>query len=123
MRWYSLTRFLPARQTKRDAARVAGMLKTAGFQVGMVVGGATKSVMEEYRHGRLMVVVATDVLARGIDVPTTGMVVMYDVTVKYEADKRWDQMEQFVRRVRCAYVVGGGGCSLCATHRRSLSFW
>ena len=38
-----------------------------------------KSVMDDFRAGKLRVLIATDLLARGIDVQQVSMVINYDV--------------------------------------------
>ncbi len=69
--------------TKRDADRVAGELSVAGFAAAALHGDMHQSVrnrtLDALRSGRLRVLVATDVAARGIDVPTISHVINYDL--------------------------------------------
>merc|ERR1740133_806696 len=54
-------------------------------------------VMDEYRNGITKVLIATDVLARGIDVPQVTLVVNYELPINY-AD-RSTNMETYLHRV------------------------
>lgn len=68
-------------QTKRMAANVAHDLKTRGFATGALHGdlgqGAREQALRAFRHGKIDVLVATDVAARGIDVENVTHVINY----------------------------------------------
>jgi len=68
-------------RTKRTAARVADELVERGFAAGALHGdlgqGAREQAMRAFRHGKIDVLVATDVAARGIDVEDVTHVVNY----------------------------------------------
>jgi len=68
-------------QTKRTAAKVAEELKERGFAAGELHGdlgqGAREQAMRALRNGKIDVLVATDVAARGIDVDDVTHVVNY----------------------------------------------
>ncbi len=68
-------------RTKRTAARVADELTERGFAAGSIHGdlgqGAREQAMRAFRHGKIDVLVATDVAARGIDVDDVTHVVNY----------------------------------------------
>ena len=42
-------------------------------------------VMDQFRRGQTKVLVATDVLSRGIDVPAVTLVVNYEIPVEYDS--------------------------------------
>ena len=69
--------------TKRDADLIADRLTIAGFSAAALHGdmhqGARNRTLNSLRRGDLKVLVATDVAARGIDVPTITHVVNYDL--------------------------------------------
>lgn len=69
--------------TKRRADRLASQLKGSGFKASAIHGDLSQkerdSVMHRFRKGADDVLVATDIAARGIDVPAVGHVVNYDV--------------------------------------------
>jgi superfamily II DNA/RNA helicase len=69
--------------TKRDADTIADRLNIAGFAAAALHGdmhqGARNRTLDSLRRGQVKVLVATDVAARGIDVPTITHVVNYDL--------------------------------------------
>ncbi len=69
--------------TKRDADTIADRLNIAGFAAAALHGdmhqGARNRTLNSMRNGQVRVLVATDVAARGIDVPTITHVVNYDL--------------------------------------------
>src|SRR4051794_36102142 len=68
-------------RTKRTAAKVADDLVERGFAAGALHGdlgqGAREQALRAFRHGKVDVLVATDVAARGIDVEDVTHVVNY----------------------------------------------
>jgi superfamily II DNA/RNA helicase len=68
-------------RTKRTAAKVADDLSSRGFAAGSLHGdlgqGAREQAMRAFRTGKIDVLVATDVAARGIDVDDITHVVNY----------------------------------------------
>nr|WP_043535924.1 DEAD/DEAH box helicase [Actinomyces polynesiensis] len=68
-------------RTKRTAARLADDLAERGFAVGALHGdlgqGAREQAMRAFRKGKIDVLVATDVAARGIDVDDVTHVINY----------------------------------------------
>jgi superfamily II DNA/RNA helicase len=69
--------------TKRDADTIADRLNIAGFAAAALHGdmhqGARNRTLDSLRRGQVRVLVATDVAARGIDVPGITHVVNYDL--------------------------------------------
>jgi len=69
--------------TKRDADTIADRLNIAGFSAAALHGdmhqGARNRTLESLRRGQVKVLVATDVAARGIDIPTITHVFNYDL--------------------------------------------
>ncbi|MGO1943442.1 MAG: DEAD/DEAH box helicase [Ancrocorticia sp.] len=68
-------------RTKRTAARLAEDLAERGFAAGALHGdlgqGAREQALRAFRHGKVDVLVATDVAARGIDVDDVTHVINY----------------------------------------------
>ncbi|MDR3069101.1 MAG: DEAD/DEAH box helicase [Cellulomonas sp.] len=68
-------------RTKRTAAKVADELVARGFAAGAIHGdlgqGAREQALRAFRHGKVDVLVATDVAARGIDVDDVTHVINY----------------------------------------------
>jgi superfamily II DNA/RNA helicase len=69
--------------TKRDADTIADRLNIAGFAAAALHGdmhqGARNRTLDSLRRGQIRVLVATDVAARGIDVPAITHVFNYDL--------------------------------------------
>jgi len=69
--------------TKRDADTIADRLNIAGFAAAALHGdmhqGARNRTLDGMRRGQVRVLVATDVAARGIDVPGITHVFNYDL--------------------------------------------
>jgi len=68
-------------RTKRTAAKVADELATRGFAAAAIHGdlgqGAREQALRAFRHGKVDILVATDVAARGIDVEHVTHVINY----------------------------------------------
>jgi superfamily II DNA/RNA helicase len=74
--------------TQRDADDLADRLAEFGHRVASLHGGMPQGrrnrVLDGLRRGHLRVLVATDVAARGIDVPTISHVINYGLPMKAE---------------------------------------
>ncbi len=70
-------------RTKHRADRLGNLLGSAGHRVAVLHGGRTlpqrRAALEGFRRGTYRVLVATDIVARGIDVANIGHVINYDV--------------------------------------------
>jgi ATP-dependent RNA helicase RhlE len=70
-------------RTKHRADRLAKALVTAGIQAERIHGNRSQAqrtaALAAFKGGRLRVLVATDIVARGIDVEALGHVVNFDV--------------------------------------------
>jgi ATP-dependent RNA helicase RhlE len=70
-------------RTKHGADRLAKRMKDSGFKVGVLHADRTQGqrtqTMDAFRDGKLQILVATDIAARGIDVREISHVVNYDV--------------------------------------------
>lgn len=69
--------------TKKTANLLYGKLKQEGHQVSILHGDLQSQerdrLIDDFREGRSKVLITTNVLARGIDIPTVSMVVNYDL--------------------------------------------
>ena len=69
-------------RTKRGADRLVSQLRREGVRAGAIHGdlrqGAREKALSDFARGRLPVLVATDVAARGIHVDNVDVVVHYD---------------------------------------------
>jgi ATP-dependent RNA helicase RhlE len=70
-------------RTKHGADRVARDLNHAGFQATAIHGDKTQQARERslqgFKDGKMHILVATDIAARGIDIDDLGLVVNYDL--------------------------------------------
>jgi len=73
-------------EMKRNADSVARMMIESGFEVSVLHGDLLPEerdkVMDDFRAGRTKVLITTNVLARGVDVPAVAVVVNYDLPVQ-----------------------------------------
>lgn len=69
--------------TKKTANVLYGKLKSEGHEVSILHGDLQTQerdrLIDDFREGRSKVLITTNVLARGIDIPTVSMVVNYDL--------------------------------------------
>ena len=81
-------------RTKRNVKEIAKKLKKTGLQVeemhSDLTQDAREEVMRQFRNRRINILVATDILARGIDIKELQLVVNFDVP---------DEAEDYVHRV------------------------
>lgn len=91
-------------RTKHGADRVARRLEESGYRSGRLHSNRSQNqrqaAMEDFRHGRTKILVATDIAARGIDVKNISHVVNFDVPRAPE-----DYVHRVGRTAR-AYGVG-----------------
>jgi ATP-dependent RNA helicase RhlE len=70
-------------RTKHRADRLASFLEKSGVRAGRIHGNRSQSqrtaALEGFKAGRHRVLVATDIVARGIDVESLGHVINFDV--------------------------------------------
>lgn len=81
-------------RTKVRAERVTKAMARVGIEAASIHGDKTNaeraSALESFRSGRVRMLIATDISARGIDIPAVGFVVNYDLP---------DMPENYVHRV------------------------
>lgn len=83
-----MTRILVFALYKKEAARVEGVVSRAGYTVGALHGdmaqNARMAALDRFRSGETCVLVATDVAARGLDIPDVGAVINYTFPLTIE---------------------------------------
>ncbi|MCZ2292836.1 MAG: DEAD/DEAH box helicase [Burkholderiales bacterium] len=101
--------------TQRDADWLADRLAEMGHAVAALHGGMPQGrrnrVLEGLRRRQLRVLVATDVAARGIDVPTISHVVNYGLPMK---------AEDYVHRIGRTGRAGRSGLAVTLAERRDF---
>ena len=75
-------------RTKRGANRVGEYLERRGLKAGVIHGnksqGARTRALDQFKTGRLQVLVATDIAARGLDIAQLPLVVNFDLPLVAE---------------------------------------
>ncbi len=93
--------------TKRSAAELSLSLQGKGFAAGALHGDMHQRerthTLQRLRDGRMRVLVATDVAARGIDVPGINLVVNYDAP---------SQSEDYLHRIGRTGRAGRAGVAV-----------
>lgn len=105
-------------KTRRKATNVAAKLRAAEIQAHEIHGDISQNqrekTLDRYRNGKFSVLVATDVAARGLDIPAISHVVNYDLP-QSPAD--------YVHRIGRTGRAGRSGCAhtfVCDGDRGSL---
>ena len=101
--------------TQRDADEVAYKLGQIGHAVAALHGGMPQGrrnrVLQDLRMRHVRVLVATDVAARGIDVPTISHVINYGLPMK---------AEDYVHRIGRTGRAGRNGLAITLAERRDV---
>jgi len=83
-----VTKTIIFESTQRGVERLEKELKTRGFDVAAMHGGKTqgqrKRALDSFKDGKVAIMIATDVAARGIDVADISHVVNYGMPQTYE---------------------------------------
>ncbi|KAJ1503222.1 RNA helicase required for poly(A+) mRNA export [Coelomomyces lativittatus] len=100
-------------KTRQSAYNVAEFMRSEGHQVSVLTGADSPQqrdmTMDEFRQGRSKVLISTDVLSRGIDVPQINLVINYDMPVD-ETGK--PDYETYVHRIGRTGRFGRSGVSI-----------
>ena len=76
-------KFIVFVNSKRQVESVAKLLEEKGYRCGILHGGKTQDqrelALEQFKRGRCRVLVATDLAARGLDVPDVTHIINYDM--------------------------------------------
>lgn len=83
-----VTKSIVFESTQRNVERLEKELKSRGFEVAAMHGGKTqgqrKRALDAFKEGKVQIMIATDVAARGIDVADISHVVNYGMPQTYE---------------------------------------
>jgi len=112
----AMTRVLVFTRTKHGADRVTRDLDKASVRAEAIHGnksqGARQKALAAFRDGRIQVLVATDIAARGIDVDGVSHVINFELP---------NEPESYVHRIGRTARAGAGGVALsfCDTEERA----
>jgi ATP-dependent RNA helicase RhlE len=104
-------------RTKHGANKVAEFLEKFGVSSAAIHGnksqGARQAALGSFRDGKVRVLVATDIMARGIDVPDISHVINFELP---------EEPESYVHRIGRTARAGREGIaiSFCAPEERQL---
>ena len=102
-----ITRVLVFTRTKHGANRVVKHLRKAGIQAEPIHGNKSQSArqtaLQNFREGHTRVLVATDVVARGIDVEQISHVIQFDLP---------NEPETYIHRIGRTGRAGADGSAL-----------
>ncbi len=94
-------------RTKHGADNISRILKKAGIRSEAIHGdksqGQRQKALSDFKSGKVKVMVATDIAARGIDIKELGMVINYDLP---------DIVETYVHRIGRTGRAGHSGTAL-----------
>jgi len=94
-------------KTKHGANRILSQLENAGIVSAAIHGnksqGARQKALEGFKNGKVRVLVATDVVARGIDVDNVSHVINFDLP---------DEPESYVHRIGRTARAGTSGIAM-----------
>ena len=113
-----LGRSLIFRKTKIGVDRLTAQLQNAGVGAQAIHGdlrqGERDRVMKDFREGRLEFLVATNVAARGLDIPDIQHVINYDVP---------QNAEEYIHRIGRTARAGKSGYSITFVGEWDLEAW
>jgi ATP-dependent RNA helicase RhlB len=104
--------------TKRDCEHVEVTLKANGFDAAVISGDVPQNkrerLLQDFKDGKLPVLIATDVAARGLHIPAVSHVINYDLP---------QDPEDYVHRIGRTARAGQSGDAIslcCETYVYSL---
>jgi ATP-dependent RNA helicase RhlE len=113
----SFRSYLVFSRTKHGADKIVRKIKAAGLNAEAIHGdksqGKRQQVLREFRTGKLPILIATDIAARGIDIDELGLVINFDLP---------NVPETYVHRIGRTGRASASGkaISLCTFEDRSL---
>ena len=106
------------RRTQEDVDWLVRSLSRRGVRVAAIHGGLPQGerngVMQDFRDGKLKLLVSTNLTSRGIDVPTVENVINYDIP---------ESVEEYVHRIGRTARMGREGVALTFVSEWDLDFF
>merc|ERR1739845_256480 len=99
--------------TKQQAVNLERFCSSCGFNVQSIHGDRTQqqreSALEAFKSARSPVLIATDVAARGLDIPDVAAVIQYDLAMS---------VDDYVHRIGRTGRIGKKGLSIGMVNNR-----
>jgi ATP-dependent RNA helicase RhlE len=112
----TITRAIVFTRTKHSANRVAEQLQKGGFQADAIHGNKSQNArqrsLNSFKEGKVRVLVATDIAARGIDVDGVSHVINFEMPV---------EPESYVHRIGRTARAGNDGIAISFCDREEMS--
>merc|ERR1719174_3362893 len=100
--------------TKQQATDLERFLSSAGFNVQSIHGDRTQQQREEaladFKSSRSPILIATDVAARGLDIPNVALVIQYDLAMS---------VDDYVHRIGRTGRIGKNGIAIGMVNNRN----
>ncbi|KAF8818040.1 DEAD/DEAH box helicase [Cardiosporidium cionae] len=122
-------------KSRKSAFDLALRMKNAGHAISLICGTQSSGpekmehsmrdrIMSEFRAGETKVLICTDVLSRGIDVPQVTLVINYDLPLEYQGRLQGSNttvsMETYIHRIGRTGRFGLKGIAINLVHRHQL---
>ncbi|KAF8818063.1 DEAD/DEAH box helicase [Cardiosporidium cionae] len=122
-------------KSRKSAFELALRMKTVGHAISLICGTQSSGpekmehsmrdrIMSEFRAGETKVLICTDVLSRGIDVPQVTLVINYDLPLEYQGRLQGSNitvsMETYIHRIGRTGRFGLKGIAINLVHRHQL---
>jgi ATP-dependent RNA helicase RhlE len=105
-------------RTKRKTDEVSDFLQSYGFKAGVIHGDRTQGqrnrAIQSFKEGKMRILCATDVAARGIDIPSVTHVINFDLP---------RMEEDYVHRIGRTARNGADGEALSFVARQDHNAW
>jgi len=105
-------------RTKRGADRVSKELKKSGILAEAIHGDKSQiarvKALDAFKNRKILVLVATDVASRGIDVDQLSHVINYEIP---------EVAETYVHRIGRAGRAGAKGMAISMVHPEEMTYW
>ena len=101
-------------RTREGARRLHASMQRDGFKCTIIEGQMQHEdrdrVIKEFRNGLTKILIATDVLSRGLDVSTVTLVINYDMPVEYN-NRNLPNFETYLHRIGRSGRFGKNGAA------------
>src|SRR4051794_27744139 len=105
-------------RTKHGADKIVRWLEAAGVPAGAIHGNKSQAQRERaiaaFKSGEMRVLIATDIAARGIDIPNVSHVINFDLP---------DVPEQYVHRIGRTARAGAAGIAIAFCSHEGGGIW